>query len=55
MAAAPPPHEPNVEITLFVTEEEFEDLERLAKDRHVSPEVAPRSACKRSSHSAPSY
>lgn len=44
MAAAPPPHEPNVEITLFVTNEEFEALRRLAADRRVSPQVALREA-----------
>jgi hypothetical protein len=44
MAAAPPPHEPNVEIRLFVTDDEFDALERLANDRRVSPQVALREA-----------
>ena len=44
MAAAPGPIQPNVEITLFVTNEEFEALKQLATDRHVSPEVALREA-----------
>jgi hypothetical protein len=44
MAAAPPPDDPNVEVTIFVTDAEFDALERLAQDRHTSPELALREA-----------
>jgi hypothetical protein len=43
-AAAPPPDDPEVQITILVTDDESEALERLATERHVTPDVALREA-----------
>ena len=44
MAAAPPPDEPDVKITLRVTEDELAALERLADESGRAPQLVLREA-----------
>jgi hypothetical protein len=46
-AAAPPPDRPDIEVTLFVTEDEHDALIRLAREEAVPPDVALREALAR--------